>query len=276
MADEQVINQLKERVAFLEALVMSLVVKNESSATPLAVQADNNPSADQAATQANPHPAAEVQTGPATAARPPSGEVPYFMKLPPELRADILERVLKPAFATEPYGLIPPPQLPVTMYSSLTRLPAVLQVNQTVRAEGVALFFGLAQRRIAELETENKKTYPEYEALKQELEAQGVLEWSWNDTLSELGEKVTNNFAAMRELVQSCKALEGVYERKQALPSRCLVITSADAGHFSIVMGSTNICTGQESMELVYSIRQAVVNLPLEPSKTLIKNYTVL
>ena len=220
MADEQVINQLKERVAFLEALVMSLVVKNESSATPLAVQADNNPSADQAATQANPHPAAEVQTGPATAARPPSGEVPYFMKLPPELRADILERVLKPAFATEPYGLIPPPQLPVTMYSSLTRLPAVLQVNQTVRAEGVALFFGLAQRRIAELETENKKTYPEYEALKQELEAQGVLEWSWNDTLSELGEKVTNNFAAMRELVQSCKALEGVYERKQALPSR--------------------------------------------------------
>jgi hypothetical protein len=56
--------------------------------------------------------------------------------------------------------------------------------------------------------------------LKQELEAQGALEWSWNTTLSELGEKVTNNFAAMRELAQSCKALEGVYERKQALPSR--------------------------------------------------------
>jgi hypothetical protein len=207
MADEQVISQLKERVAFLEGLVMSLVAKNESTANPAAAQANTNP-------------ATNAQTGPATAAEAPPGEVPFLMKLPPELRTNILERVFQPAFAAAPYGLITPPLLPVTMYTSLTRLPAVLQVNQAMRAESVALFHGLARSKIAELEIENKQIYPEYETLKKEHEAANDFSWPSTAGLAELRDKVTDNFVAMREVDSVCKALEGTYECKVILPPR--------------------------------------------------------
>lgn len=155
MADEQVINQLKERIAILETLVMSLLAENESSANP-------------AAAQANANTANNVQTELATTAKAASGKVPYLLKLPPELRNDILERILQPAFAAEPYGLIPPPLLRLTMYASPTRLPAILQVNQAMRIESMSLFLGLARGKIAELETDNEKICPEYEALREE------------------------------------------------------------------------------------------------------------
>lgn len=184
---------------------MSLVAKNGLSDSP-------------AATQADPDPATNAQTGPATAAQAPSGEVPYLMKLPPELRTDILERVLQPAFAAEPYSLVPPPELPVTMYASLTRLPAVLQVNQTIRIERTALFIGMARSKIAELEAENRKIYPEHQALRKELEAKDDLGWSWNVDLRALGDKVMNNFTAMRDTDSCCRALERTYEPKHALP----------------------------------------------------------
>jgi hypothetical protein len=72
MADEQVIGQLKERVAFLETPVMTLLAKN-------------NPSLNSTATQANGNPTKNVQPVSATTVDAPEDELPYLIRLPTEL-----------------------------------------------------------------------------------------------------------------------------------------------------------------------------------------------
>jgi hypothetical protein len=83
---------------------------------------------------------------------------------------DIIERVLHPAFAAEPYGLNAPPRLPVTIYTSLTRFPAVLQVDRFMRTESTAVYLSLARSKIVDLEIANKNLYDEYEDLRKDLE----------------------------------------------------------------------------------------------------------
>lgn len=221
MADEQVVRQLKERVAFLEALVMSLVARNESSPNPAAAQANAKPNADQVVTQASTDPAINVQTGPATTVGPSPGEVPYLMKLPPNLRADILERVLQPLFAAEPHGLTPRLPMHVTRYTSRTRFPAVLQVNQILRTESMRLYLGLAQTIMADLESENKKLYNEHKA---ELEPTNRLfdplspSYSYSPrrlSPSEAArETIARNFKSTTAVELTCNALLGSFDRK--------------------------------------------------------------
>jgi hypothetical protein len=216
MADEQVIRQLKERVAFLDTLVMTLVAKNE-------------PSNSLVATHANVKPRTSVPSAPATTDEGPKGEVPYLMKLPPEIRMDIIERVTHPTFAAEPYGLNAPPRLPVTIYTSLTsltRFPAVLQVDRIMRTESMTVYLSLARSKIVDLEIANKNRYDEYEDLRKDLEGKNTLYgddgWGFNAKLQALGGDVVRNYAAMRELDSSCKALQGIFECKQPLPKRWL------------------------------------------------------
>ena len=216
MADEQAISQLQERVAFLEGLVMSLVAKNQ-------------PSADSTTIQANTDWANNVQAAPTITEETSEEQVPHLMRLPAELRADILERVLQPVFAADPYGLTPPLPLPVTIYTSKTRLPAVLQVNQVMRIEGMKLYLNMARTKIAELETANKSLYQAYENLKTQLERTTGI-WGvggagpLNGNLQAMSNDIIRNFTAMTDLDASCKALqEGSFKHKKALPPRWII-----------------------------------------------------
>jgi hypothetical protein len=113
--------------------------------------------------------------------------------------------------------------LPVMIYTSVTRLHAVLHVNQTMRNESVALYLDLARRKITQLENENKKLYLEFAALKKDLGDSGRLytsDWTVDSQLQGLNDDIVGNFRAMREVSSSLKALQGTYERKQALPKR--------------------------------------------------------
>ena len=66
MAEEKVISQLKERVAFLEGLVMSLVAKNE-------------PRADSTTTQANTDSADNVEAAPTITEETSEEQVPFLI-----------------------------------------------------------------------------------------------------------------------------------------------------------------------------------------------------
>ena len=215
MADEKVISQLQERVAFLEGLVMSLVAKNQ-------------PSAESTTTQANTHPANNVQAASTITGETSEEQAPFLMRLPAELRADILERVLQPVFAADPYGLTPPLALPVTIYTSKTRLPATLEINQVMRIEGMELYLNMARTKIAELETENKSLYQAYENLKTQLERTTGI-WGvggagpLNGNLQAMSNDIIRNFTAMTDLDASCKALQGAFKHKKALPPRWII-----------------------------------------------------
>lgn len=137
MAEQEVIGQLKERVEFLGKLVMSLVANNDPT----------HPSPNPVTTQASINTANGVQAVSATTDESLEEEVPYLMRLAPEIRMDILERVIQPTFAAEPYGLVPPPLLPVTTYTAVQKFAAVLQVNQTIRAESMTLYLELARAK---------------------------------------------------------------------------------------------------------------------------------
>jgi hypothetical protein len=196
MADEQVISQLKERVAFLEGLVMSLVAKNQ-------------PSADTTATPANSNPTNNVQLASAATINTPEADLPYLMRLPTELRMDILERVLHPIFARCPYGLISRLPLPVTTYTNKTRFPAVLHVSQSMRTESLTVYLTLAQTKLADLERENKKLYAEY----QDFGEVSPVGRNWN-ALHVKGETIKRNFSAITKLETMLKVLEEGSQRK--------------------------------------------------------------
>jgi hypothetical protein len=246
MADDQVISQLKERVAFLEALVMSLVAKNEPSLISTATQANtdsakdvqhssatidktseqriafleglvmslvtkNEPSANPVATQAKDNPAKDVQPVSATTIHAPQGELPYLMRLPIELRMDILERVLHPVFADSPYGLIPPLPFLVTMRTSKTRFPAALHVSHTMRGESMKIYVDQAQKMIADLETENKQSYQEHLAYRK----LNPTARSIGSPLYGLESKILQNFNIIKSLVSVCNATKGAFERTE-------------------------------------------------------------
>lgn len=118
-------------------------------------------------------------------------ETSPLMKLPAELRLDILERVLQSVFDARPYGL-GTPELPADtrymrgddlrgrfylkrtnqapclwpyhMVRVETKLPAVLQLNRTIRNESIQLFLGLAHSKHLEIELENDKLNEEHQA----------------------------------------------------------------------------------------------------------------
>lgn len=210
MAEEKVISQLKERVAFLEGLVMSLVAKNE-------------PRADSTTTQANVGSANNVEAAPTITEEISEEQVPFLMRLPAELRADILERVLQPVFAADNCGLTPPSILPVTMYASFTRVPAILQVNQTIRLEAMNLHLVLIRTKIARLELDNRRIYDENEAVTKYLEDhRGVYtnHWRGDKDLRALCSKIVDNFKAMANLDASRRALLGDFKPKREIPPR--------------------------------------------------------
>jgi hypothetical protein len=213
MADEQVINQLKERVAFLETLVMSLVAKNQ-------------PSTEAMVTQANTNPANNVQATSTIADETSEEQVPLLMRLPPEIRADILERVLQPAFEGDHYGLTPPSILPVTMHASFTRIPASLHVNQIIRSETTRIYLGLVRTKTVELELDNKRVYDENEALVKHLEDNRGFspkywardDWTLDKKLRAPINKLVDNFKAMAKLDASRRALLGDFSPRCERP----------------------------------------------------------
>jgi hypothetical protein len=257
MTDEQVIGQLKERVAFLEGLVMSLVAKNEPRADSTTTQANTNPanhvqsapppndktsgervtfleglvmslvaknqpSAEPAATQSNNNPANNVQSAPATIDQMPESEVSYLMRLPPVIRTDILERVLQPVFAAEPYGLIPALPVPVTRYTNKTRFPAVLHVNQIMRTESMRLYLGLAQTSMVDLESKNKELFNEH---KTELDSTSghngpsyapasPIYLSSVSPSEAARDNILRNFKSVTAMDSTCTFLRGTFESK--------------------------------------------------------------
>lgn len=127
-------------------------------------------------------------------------ETSPLMKLPAELRLDILERVLQSVFDARPYGLSTPElpadtqywsryDLPGRSYLKCTcqaaclhpdhmvrvepKLPAVLQLNRTIRNESIQLFFGLARSKRLEVELENRRLHEEYQAAKRAMKVSG-------------------------------------------------------------------------------------------------------
>lgn len=210
MADKQKIKHLQERVDRLEELVNSLAAKNASAASTEATKPTTST-------------ANSMQSVSAAADEKP---VPYLMELPPELRTDILGRVLLQVFAADPYGLTPPLSLPVTMYTSRTRLPAILHVNQVMRTESIRLYLNIAQTKIADLEIENKRLYQAHENLKNHLErTSGV--WgrggALDANLQAMSNSIIYNFTAMTDVDAACKALQGTFEHKKALPPRWII-----------------------------------------------------
>lgn len=194
----------------------------------MSLVAKNQPGADSTTTQANTNSANNVQAAPTITEENSEEQVPFLMRLPAELRADILERVLHQIFAADPYGLTPPLSLPVTIYTSKTRLPAILQVNQVMRIEGMKSYLNMAQTKIAELETENKSLYQAYENLKTHLQrttgpwgigGAGALDGN----LQAMSNAIIRNFTAMTDLDASCKALRGAFKHKKALPPRWII-----------------------------------------------------
>lgn len=209
MTDGRVVSRLQKRVAFLKGLVMSLVAKNQPS-TESTIQANTN--------SANNLQAASTITDDTF-----EEQVPHLMRLSPELRADILERVLQPVFAAGNCGLTLPSTLPVTMYASFTRVPAIFQANQTIRSEAKRLHLNMTRTKIAGLELDNGRIYDENEALTKHLEDHlGVFtnHWRGDKDLRALCSKVVDNFKAMAKLDASRRALLGDFKPKRETPPR--------------------------------------------------------
>lgn len=211
MADKDLIKQLQERVDFLEILVTSLVTKIEPSTNPAAAEAASSTSD-------------SVQSTSATSNETPGREVPYLMRLPTELRMDICERVLQPLFY-QANGLTPPLPFPVTFYTSRSRFPAVLQVNRTMRAESLEMYFQLAETRIAELEAGSKHFYDEIGAMQEQKRRTPGTRWH-RDSVHDsecrlLGEAIKVHFQAMTDIDLACKALEGTFKQQRGSAARC-------------------------------------------------------
>lgn len=243
------ISQLKERVAFLEGLVMSLVTRKEPSANSTATRATSNtehgvsatidktseewtafleglvmslvaknePAADSTATQANTNPANDPQAASTITNETSEEEIPCLMRLPPEIRIDILKRVLQPVFEAKPYGLTPPLPAPVTIYTGKSRFPAVLHVNQTLRAESMRLYLGLAQTKTVKLESKNKKLYDEYNEHKKNPTSRPVNTGFYMRSSSSfeiVRDKIKYNYKSLTAMDATCKALQGTFRRK--------------------------------------------------------------
>lgn len=195
MAEAQKIKQLEERVAILETLVMSCVAKNESSA-------------------ATPTPRATIDgmlSPAATTVKTSEKDVSHLMNLPSELRTDILKRVLQPVVASEDYGLTPPLEVPLSIYTSRTRVPAVLHTNQVMRAESTRIFLGLARARIARLDLKTKEIKEKYQAA---LAARRGTGYNMRLTLMPMRENLVLKYETMAELDSSCRVLGEHLERK--------------------------------------------------------------
>lgn len=247
MADEKVISQLKERVAFLEGLVMSLVAKNGPSANPAVAQANTNsvnyvqpvpatidktseervaflkklvmslvaknePSADPVATRVNNSLADNVQTESSVTNGVFEQQVPGLMRLPPELRLTILELVPYPVFADSPYGLISPLPFPVTIHTNKTRFPAVLHVNHIMRVESMKFYLDRAQKMIVDLEFQNKRIYQEHLVYRKLNPTTG----NWHGPLYGLESQSRQNFLVVKSLVSLCKAAKGAFGKTEA------------------------------------------------------------
>jgi hypothetical protein len=109
------------------------------------------------------------------------------------------------------------------MYASFTRVPAILQVNQTIRSETMELYLNLTRTKIAKLEFDNRRIYDENEALTHYLKSKrGVLtnHWQVDNNLLALCKKIVDNFSAMANLDASRRALLGDFEPKRELSSR--------------------------------------------------------
>jgi len=250
MADEQVIGQLKERVAFLEGLVMALVAKNEPSVESTAFRANNNStnnvqlalaasdktsedrvafleklvmslvakndsSANPVASQADGLMANNAQSASAdTTDTTTEVDASLLMKLPPELRIDILERVLCLDIANKPYGLTPALPLPRNTYTSKTRVPASFHVNKTLRTESVSVFLSLARARIDILDIETKKLQAKHQVLATALRSRLPGRFRPYESREPTYKQIAKNYKAMADLESSCRVLGEHFERR--------------------------------------------------------------
>lgn len=129
MADQEVISQMQARIDHLEELVAELTNKIAKQAVTMtavdAVSGSQSTSVDTSTIA--------------------DDESSMLMKLPTELRSDIVERVMLPVFDARPYGR-----------SKSYKFPAVLHVNRTIRAESIRVNLDLTRTKIADCKRENK------------------------------------------------------------------------------------------------------------------------
>jgi hypothetical protein len=101
------------------------------------------------------------------------------MTLPTEIRILIIEHLFRPLLRSKPnnktrHGLILPRRLPISLFTSKTRFPAILHVNHTVRIESKQVYLKFARAKIAELEPESREAYMEWKVVDKTLP---IVEW---------------------------------------------------------------------------------------------------
>jgi hypothetical protein len=187
MDDTQRIKQLQDRVDLLEGLLHSLVAKNESSIStgPTSLAANG------------------VQSPAPSTNEQPAKEAPCLQNLPTELRINILEMALPSDFANKPWGLVPKSPLPIIVWHSKTRLPAILHVGRTMRSDGVKIFLKRAQKMIDGLETENRKFYEVHTSLVTQ-SARSRSQWCYR-----LETDIGENWKILLKLESMCDVVKG-------------------------------------------------------------------
>lgn len=146
-----------------------------------------------------------------------------LMRLPAEIRWDILERVLQSVFDTRPYGFSTPElpadndymsrhNFPGRFYLNTdphieTKLLAVLHLNRTIRNESIELFLDLALSKHIEIELENDKLHEEYQVAQDMMERPNSrnVKAGWHTRMRNLSKCQWQNKREMKDLDLVCQ-----------------------------------------------------------------------
>jgi hypothetical protein len=198
MADEETIKRMQERINNLEGMVNSLLIHF-------------NPATVQTTAGATPD---ATDLTPPTTTKAPKKEALSLMGLPSEIRILIIEHIFHPLFAPQPsrksrHGLILPRRLPISLFTSKTRFPAILHVNHTTRVESKQVYFKFAQAKIAELEVENREACAEWKVVDKTLfDTERLAERIRVEVLAKM------NVFKMEAFDKACRVLEGKIVRR--------------------------------------------------------------
>jgi hypothetical protein len=206
MADEQKVKQLQDRIDHDEELVISPVPDKQSVNESLTTTTATKTCIDTIN---------DLQSASATTSNASEELFPHLMRLPPELRLDILERFLQPAFAARPYGLTLWPLASATTYAIRRRYPAVLRVNQIIRAESIRVFLNMAQASMLKLEIKIEDLRRKLEALQNDglpfNRMPACKEWL---SMENMGDEIMRVQGSMAKLDSTCRVLGGEPKRR--------------------------------------------------------------
>jgi hypothetical protein len=157
MADEETIKRMQERIDNLEGMFNSLLIHI-------------NPATAQTNAGVTPDATNNAQLTSPNTSKAPKKEVPCLMTLPTEIRTLIIEHLLRRLFVPQPsrktrHGPILPRRLPINIFTSKTRFPAILHVNHTTRVESKQVYLRFARAKIAELEAESREACAEWKVV---------------------------------------------------------------------------------------------------------------